>query len=59
MDYNEIAKDEKAIKDKYGNAAIPNPKKNWDEEKEAKYLEEQAFTRGLRAKKTRNQKALR
>jgi len=40
MDYNEIAKYEKAIKDKYGNEAIQNPKKNWDEEKEAKYLEE-------------------
>ena len=39
-DYNEIAKYEKAIKDKYGNEAIQNPKKNWDEEKEAKYLEE-------------------
>ena len=39
-DYNEIAKYEKAIKDKYGIEAIQNPKKNWDEEKEAKYLKE-------------------
>ena len=54
MDYNEIAKYEKAIKDKYGNEAIQNPKKNWDEEKEAKYLEElKAFYKGSSRKKKR------
>ena len=35
-DLNEIAKIEKAIKEKYGNEAIQNPKGNWDQEKEAK-----------------------
>jgi hypothetical protein len=52
-DLNEIAMYEKAIKDKYGNEAIQNPKKNWDEEKEAKYLEElKAFyKRSTRQKK--------
>lgn len=39
-DLNEIAKIEKAIKDKYGEEAIQNPKRHWDEEKEKKYLED-------------------
>lgn len=56
MDYNEIAKYEKAIKDKYGNEAIQNPKKNWDEEKEAKYLEElKDFYKGSTRKKKRQE----
>ena len=38
--YNEIAKYEKAIKDKYGIEAIRNPKSGWDEEKEKLYLED-------------------
>ena len=37
---NEIAKIEKAIKDKYGEEAIQNPKGTWDKEKEVKYLED-------------------
>ena len=39
-DLNEIAKIEKAIKEKYGEEAIQNPKGSWDQEKEAKYLED-------------------
>ncbi len=39
-DLNQIAKIEKAIKEKYGKDAIQNPKGNWDEIKEKKYLEE-------------------
>ena len=39
-DLNEIAKIEKAIKEKYGEEAIQNPKGLWDKEKEAKYLED-------------------
>ena len=39
-DLNEIAKIEKAIKDKYGEEAIQNPKGSWDKEKEVKYLED-------------------
>lgn len=39
-DLNKIAKIEKAIKEKYGDEAIQNPKGNWNKEKEAKYLEE-------------------
>jgi hypothetical protein len=37
---NEIAKFEKAIKEKYGASAILNPKGLWDEAKENKYLKE-------------------
>lgn len=39
-DLNQIAKVEKAIKEKYGEEAIQNPKGSWDEKKEAKYLED-------------------
>ncbi len=39
-DLNEIAKIEKAIKEKYGEEAIHNPKGSWDKEKENKYLED-------------------
>jgi len=53
-DLNEIAKIEKAIKEKYGEDAIQNPKRRWDEEKEKKYLEDlKAFhERPRRSKKT-------
>ena len=37
-DYDRIAAVEKAIKDKYGEEAIANPKSNWDEIKEKEYL---------------------
>ena len=37
-DLNKIAKFEKAIKEKYGESAIQNPKSSWNEEKEKKYL---------------------
>ena len=37
-DPNFVAKLEKAIADKYGNETIQNPKLNWDEEKEQKYV---------------------
>ena len=39
-DLNKIAKIEKAIKEKYGEEAIQNPKGSWNQEKENKYLEE-------------------
>ena len=38
-DLNYIVKVEKAIKEKYGEETIVNPKSKWDEEKESKYLE--------------------
>tara|TARA_B100000282_G_scaffold288528_1_gene257295 strand:- start:4197 stop:4571 length:375 start_codon:yes stop_codon:yes gene_type:complete len=39
-DLNQIAKLEKAIKDKYGKEAIQNPNSTWTKDKEQKYLEE-------------------
>ena len=39
-DPNYVAKLEKAIKQKYGEETIQNPKANWTDEKEKKYLEE-------------------
>ena len=38
-DYDRIAAVEKAIKEKYGEDAIANPKAEWDEEKEKQYLQ--------------------
>ena len=31
---------EKAIKEKYGDEAVQNPRKDWDDEKEAEYIEQ-------------------
>ena len=39
-DLNHIAKLEKAIKEKYGEEAIQNPKGTWTKEKESKYLKD-------------------
>jgi len=39
-DPNYTAKLEKAIKEKYGQEAIQNPRSNWTDEKEKQYLEE-------------------
>jgi len=39
-DLNQIAAIEKAIKQKYGDEAIQNPKANWDEAKEKEYLKQ-------------------
>ncbi len=39
-DPNYIAGLEKAIKEKYGDETISNPKSNWDDDKEQEYLDE-------------------
>ena len=39
-DLNHIVKVEKAIAKKYGEEAIQNPRANWDDDKEADYLEQ-------------------
>ena len=39
-DPNYVVKLEKAIAEKYGEETIQNPKKNWNEEKEAQYVED-------------------
>ncbi len=53
-DLNEIAKIEKAIKERYGEEAIQNPKGSWDKEKERKYLEDLKtfYKEGKRPKET-------
>ena len=53
-DLNEIAKIEKAIKDKYGTEAIQNPKGSWSEEKEKRYLKDlkKFYDKTLREKST-------
>ena len=38
VDYNEIAKFEKAIREKYGDDAIQDPRSLWNQKKEEKYL---------------------
>ena len=38
-DPDKIAAYEKAIKNKYGSETIQNPNANWDDDKEAEYLE--------------------
>ena len=47
---------EKAIKDKYGEDAIQNPKKTWDEEKEKKYLQGLKEFYGKKSKSRRIEK---
>jgi hypothetical protein len=39
-DLNKIAAIERAIAKKYGAEAVANPKANWDEEKEKKYIKQ-------------------
>ena len=39
-DWDYIARLEKAIKQKYGDDAVQNPAKFWDEEKEKEYIEQ-------------------
>ena len=40
IDFNKIAKIEKAISQKYGDLAVQNPAHFWNEEKEKEYLEQ-------------------
>jgi hypothetical protein len=39
-DWDKIAAVERAVKEKYGENAIANPKANWSEEKEKNYIEQ-------------------
>lgn len=57
IDYNQVAKIEKAIKEKYGDEAIQNPKSSWDEDKEKAYLDElKAFYNKKNQEKSRQDK---
>ena len=58
-DPNFVAKLEKAISEKYGDETIQNPKSNWDEEKEKKYLEQlKKISKQENQKKDKNEKVL-
>lgn len=39
-DWNYVAGVEKAVKEKYGDKAIENPKAHWNEQKEKEYIEQ-------------------
>ena len=53
-DLNEIAKIEKAIREKYGDEAIQNPKGTWEEDKEKMYLQalKEFYRRSIRQRAT-------
>ena len=53
-DFNQIAKFEQAIQQKYGEEAIQNPKANWSEDKEREYLEQ---IKKLHKKQNKNNEA--
>jgi len=57
-DPNYIAKLEKAIREKYGDEAIQNPKKSWNKEKEQKYLKDlkEFYSRESRKKESERQR---
>ena len=50
-DYNQIAKFEQAIQQKYGEEAVQNPKANWSEDKEEEYLDQ---IKKLHSKQSKN-----
>lgn len=50
-DYNQIAKFEQAIQQKYGEEAVQNPKANWSEDKEEEYLNQ---IKKLHSKQSKN-----
>ena len=56
-DLNKIAKIEQAIKEKYGEEAIHNPRRSWDQEKEKKYLEDlkEFYEKNSYSKKTQQE----
>lgn len=57
-DLNRIAKIEQAIKEKYGEEAIHNPKGSWNQEKEKKYLDDlkEFYEKNSYSKKTQQEK---
>jgi len=53
--YNKIAQLEKAIAQRYGDAAVDNPSKMWDAEKEKEYIEQSLNARKKFAKLSETQ----
>ena len=57
-DWDKIAAVEKAVKEKYGENAIHNPKANWNEEKEADYIEQVKQQAKIISEKSQNQETI-
>jgi hypothetical protein len=57
-DWDKIAAIEKAVKEKYGEKAIDNPKANWNEEKEKDYIEQVKQQAKIISEKSENQETI-
>lgn len=57
-DWDKIAAVERAVKEKYGDNAIHNPKANWNEEKEKNYIEQVKECAKIFIEKTQNQETI-
>jgi len=57
-DWDKIAAIEKAVKEKYGENAIHNPKANWNEEKEKDYIEQVKQQAKIISEKAENQETI-
>ena len=57
-DWDKIAAVERAVKEKYGDNAIHNPKANWNEEKEAYYIKQVKEQAKINSQKLENQQTI-
>ena len=57
-DWDKIAALERAIKEKYGDNAVHNPKANWNEEKEADYIQQVKEQAKIISEKSQNQETI-
>ena len=57
-DWDKIAAVERAVKEKYGDNAIHNPKANWNEEKEADYIKQVKEQAKINSQKLENQQTI-
>ena len=57
-DWDKIAAIENAVKEKYGEKAIHNPKANWTEEKEKDYIEQVKQQAKIISEKAENQETI-
>ena len=58
VDWDKIAAIEKAVKEKYGEDAINNPKAGWNEEKEKQYIEQVKERALLEKEKSQKQQTI-
>ena len=57
-DWDKIAAIERAVKEKYGDSAIHNPKANWNEEKEKDYIEQVKEQAKIISEKSQNEQTI-